>query len=170
MITPLLKKVLIFIAICIGLSCSPLYGEEKNEQNALPPQTEKVEYTFNPLIAKVANQHQVDAALIKAIIMVESRYNPKAVSKQGAKGLMQLMPHTAQAFGVNDSFNPKQNIQGGVRYFKQLTTLYNGNIMLALAAYNAGAARVKRYKGIPPFKETRDYINAVLTYYSYYVD
>jgi len=168
MILPPIQKILIFIAICIGLSCSPLYGEDKNEQSAVPLPTKKVRYDFNRLIARVANRYHVDAALIKAIIMAESSYNPKAISEQGAKGLMQLMPHTAKAFGVNDSFNPKQNIKGGVRYFKQLTTLFNGNIMLALAAYNAGATRVKRYKGIPPFKETKDYINAVLTYYRYY--
>jgi soluble lytic murein transglycosylase-like protein len=116
----------------------------------------------------VAARHQVDAALVKAIIMAESSYNPKAVSRRGARGLMQLMPQTARAFGVEDSFNPLQNINGGVRYFKKLTTLFDGDIMLALAAYNAGVTRVKRYNGIPPCEETRSYVNLVLTYYGYY--
>lgn len=168
MITPLIRKTTVFIAICIGLFGSPVYGEPNGQQTAPAFRAKNVGSDFDRLITMVANRHQVDAALVKAIIMAESSYNPRAISKRGAKGLMQLMPHTAKAFGVNDSFNPEQNISGGVRYFKQLTKLFNGNIMLALAAYNAGITRVRRYQGIPPFEETKNYINTVLTYYRYY--
>jgi soluble lytic murein transglycosylase-like protein len=168
MITPLIRKVIVLAALCIGLLCSPLYSEQNGQEIVPAFRIKKIASDFDHLITIVANRHQVDAALVKAIIMAESSYNPRAISKRGAKGLMQLMPHTAKAFGVDDSFNPEQNISGGVRYFKRLTQLFHGNIMLALAAYNAGVTRVKRYQGIPPFKETRKYINTVLTYYYYY--
>ena len=100
--------------------------------------------------------------------MAESGYNPRAISKAGAKGLMQLMPNTAQALGVEDVFNPQQNISGGVRYFKQLMNRFNGDFKLALAAYNAGSKAVRQYKGVPPFKETQHYIKKVFEYYQLY--
>jgi soluble lytic murein transglycosylase-like protein len=156
------------LTIFIFLSFSPLYGGQEGEHGASAARAKRFARDFHHLISMVAARHQVDAALVKAIIMAESSYNPKAVSRRGARGLMQLMPQTARAFGVEDSFNPLQNINGGVRYFKKLTTLFDGDIMLALAAYNAGVTRVKRYNGIPPFEETRSYINLVLTYYGYY--
>lgn len=161
-------KAIVFTVIYICLSSSPLYAGREGDHGALPARAKEIGGDFHPLITMVASRHQVDAALIKAIIMAESRYNPRAISKRGAKGLMQLMPCTAKAFGVEDSFNPLQNINGGVRYFKKLIKLFNGDIMLALAAYNAGITRVKKHNGIPPFKETRNYINAVLRYYRYY--
>ena len=119
-------------------------------------------------IIQTANQYQIDPALIKAIILAESGYNTKAVSKKGAKGLMQLMPKTAQALGVEDIFNPHQNITGGVQYFKQMVNRFNGDVKLALAAYNAGSRNVRHYKGIPPFKATRYYIKKVFKYYQIY--
>ena len=128
----------------------------------------KAESLFHPIILQAANRYQVDPALIYAIIMAESGYNPKAVSKKGARGLMQLMPETAQALGVKDSFNPEQNIDGGVRYFKQLVNQFNGDVKLALAAYNAGSRNVRFYQGIPPFKATRFYIKKVFKYYHIY--
>lgn len=128
----------------------------------------KTESLFHPIILQAANRYQVDPALVNAIIMAESGYNPKAVSKRGARGLMQLMPETAQALGVKDSFNPEQNIDGGVRYFKQLVNQFNGDVKLALAAYNAGSRNVRFYQGIPPFKATRFYIKKVLKYYHIY--
>jgi soluble lytic murein transglycosylase-like protein len=100
--------------------------------------------------------------------MAESGYNARAISKKGAKGLMQLMPATAHALGVEDAFNPKQNISGGVRYFKQLVTQFDGDVTLALAAYNAGSRNVRHYQGIPPFKATRYYIKKVFKYYQIY--
>jgi soluble lytic murein transglycosylase-like protein len=130
----------------------------------------KKEQFFHPIIVQVSSRHQVDPALVKAIIMAESGYNPKAISKKGAKGLMQLMPSTAQALGVEDIFNPKQNISGGVRYFKQLVNRFDGDIKLALAAYNAGSRNVRQYQGIPPFKSTQYYIKKVFKYYQLYKD
>ena len=128
------------------------------------------ERLLTPLVIQTASRHQVDPALVKAIIMAESGYNTRATSQKGAKGLMQLMPATAQALGVEDIFNPKQNISGGVRYFKQLVTQFDGNVELALAAYNAGSKNVRYYQGIPPFKSTRYYIKKVFKYYRIYKD
>ena len=128
----------------------------------------KAEYLYHKFIVQTASQYQIDPALIKAIIMAESGYNPNAVSKKGAKGLMQLMPRTAEALGVEDIFNPRQNITGGVQYFKRLVNRFNGDVKLALAAYNAGSRYVRNYKGVPPFKATRHYIRKVFKYYQKY--
>jgi soluble lytic murein transglycosylase-like protein len=128
----------------------------------------KSEHLFHPIIVEAANRYQVDSSLIKAVIMAESGYNPRAVSKKGAKGLMQLMPGTAEALGVEDSFNPKHNINGGVKYLSQLVLKFNGDIKLALAAYNAGSKKVKKYQGVPPFKATRYYIKKVIDYQNIY--
>jgi soluble lytic murein transglycosylase-like protein len=128
------------------------------------------ERLLHPIVIQAASLHQVDPALVKAIIMAESGYNTRAISKKGAKGLMQLMPATAQALGVEDIFNPKQNISGGVRYFKKLVTQFDGDVKLALAAYNAGSRNVRHYQGIPPFKATRYYIKKVFKYYQIYKD
>ena len=100
--------------------------------------------------------------------MAESGYNPRAISKKGAIGLMQLMPETAEELNVEDIFNPKQNIDGGVRYFKQLVSLFSGDLKLSLAAYNAGSKSVRKYKGVPPFKETQHYVKKVFEYYQHY--
>ncbi len=123
---------------------------------------------FNPIIIEVAGRHEMDPALIKAIIMAESGHNPKAVSKRGAKGLMQLMPITAKSLGVEDVFDPEHNIKAGVVYFKKLLSQFDGDVKLALAAYNAGSRKVRKYKGIPPFKATRIYIRKVFKYYELY--
>ncbi len=128
----------------------------------------KSERLFNPIIDRIAIEHEIDPALIKAIIMAESGYNPKAVSQKGAMGLMQLMPETAESLGVEDIFNPEHNINGGVAYFKRLIGLFDGDIKLALAAYNAGFRKVQMYQGVPPFKATRYYINKVFKYYQHY--
>lgn len=128
----------------------------------------KTERIFHPIIVQVANEHEIDPALIKAIIMAESGYDPKAISKRGAAGLMQLMPATAEALGVEDIFDPEHNIKGGVMYFKRLINHFQGDIKLALAAYNAGITKVKQYQGIPPFKATRYYIEKVFKYYEHY--
>ena len=124
---------------------------------------------FSPTIEKMAEQHNLPAHLLHAIIMVESAYNPQAISSAGAQGLMQLMPATADRFGVNDPYNPTQNIRAGATYMKQLLTLFKGDLSLALAAYNAGENAVKRYNNrIPPFKETQRYVKKVLGYYRKY--
>jgi len=123
---------------------------------------------FTPIIMQAARTYKVDPSIIKAIIKAESGYNPKAVSHRGARGLMQLMPKTAESLGVEDSFCPEQNILGGVKYFKQLLNQFNGNTELALAAYNAGSRKVRKYKGIPPFKTTRLYIKKVFEYHQEY--
>jgi soluble lytic murein transglycosylase-like protein len=128
----------------------------------------KNEETLTPIILKAANRHEVDPSIIKAIIMAESSYNPKAVSKRGAIGLMQLMPTTAKALGVEDIFNPEQNINAGVRYFKQMLQKFNGNTTLALAAYNAGSSKVRKYNGVPPYKGTKRFIKNVFKYHKIY--
>ena len=126
------------------------------------------EHLFQPIVLKAANRYNVDPAMVMAIIMAESSYNPKAISKKGAKGLMQLMPTTARSLGVKDSFNPEHNINAGVRYFKKLLNQFDGDVELALAAYNAGSRKVREYRGIPPFRATRFYIKKVIKYYQYY--
>jgi len=128
----------------------------------------KKERLFHPIILQVASRHDIDPALVKAIIMAESGYNPNAISKRGAKGLMQLMPSTAEALGVEDVFNPEQNISGGVRYFKLLVNRFDGDVKLALAAYNAGSKIVRHYQGVPPYKSTHYYIEKVFKYYELY--
>jgi soluble lytic murein transglycosylase-like protein len=100
--------------------------------------------------------------------MAESSYNPKAISKKGARGLMQLMPKTAEILGVKDSFNPEQNINAGVKHFKGLMNRFKGDVKLALAAYNVGSRKVRKYQGVPPFKATQSYIKKVLEYYQYF--
>lgn len=128
----------------------------------------KAEQMFHSIIIQAANRNQVDPALVKAIIMAESSYNPRAISKKGAKGLMQLMPGTAKALGVENSFDPEHNINAGVRYFKQLLNQFDGNMKLALAAYNAGSRKVRQYQGVPPYKVTQYYITKVCKYYQHY--
>lgn len=120
---------------------------------------------FEEHILQAAQTYQVDPALIHAIIMAESSYNPRAVSHRGAQGLMQLMPTTAKWLGIEDSFDPAMNIDGGVRYFKRLLDRFDGDVKLALAAYNAGSRYVRKYGGVPPFKATRIYIKKVLQYH-----
>ena len=120
---------------------------------------------FHGIIIQVAGRYEVDPHLIRAIILAESGYNPKAKSKKGARGLMQLMPSTAKSLGVEDIYDPEENIDGGVRYFRSLLDRFDGDVQLALAAYNAGSRHVRNYEGIPPFKATQRYIKKVLKFH-----
>lgn len=117
------------------------------------------------LVREAAERHRVDPALVRAVIETESNWNPGAYSRKGAIGLMQLIPTTAQRFGANDAFNPKQNVDAGVKYLKTLLERYNGNLDLALAAYNAGEGAVDRAHGIPAYRETRNYVQRVQNAY-----
>lgn len=117
--------------------------------------------TVNALVDTIARRHNVEPLLVDSVIRVESNYNPNAVSSAGAMGLMQLIPSTARRFGVSNTFHPAQNIEGGVRYLKYLMELYGGDERLALAAYNAGEGAVAKYKGIPPYRETQNYVYQV---------
>ncbi|MFH1351756.1 MAG: lytic transglycosylase domain-containing protein [Pseudomonadota bacterium] len=144
-----------------------LFKEEAQEKVFLI-RPMKNEHLFYSIIHNAADKHRIDPALVKAVIMAESGYNPEAVSKKGAVGLMQLMPATANALGVEDLYNPEHNIHGGVKYLKQLLRQFEGDLRLAIAAYQVGTERVKKYQGIPPFKTTHNYIKKVFTYYKFY--
>lgn len=142
--------------------------EQSRTQPAAPQKKKGLHTPFEHFINQAATTHQVDPDLIKAIIMAESRYNPKAVSKRGARGLMQLMPITAKSLGVEDSFDPEDNINGGVMYFRKLLDRFDGNVKFALAAYNAGSRYVRKYGGVPPFRQTQTYIHKVFNYHRQY--
>lgn len=121
--------------------------------------------SFAQIIKEVSAKYQVDKDLVMAVIEAESGFNPQAQSAAGAQGLMQLMPETAASLGVTNLFDPKQNIEGGVRYLRKLLDYYNGDVTKALAGYNAGPGAVDQYDGIPPYQETQTYVNRVLDTY-----
>jgi hypothetical protein len=178
----------LFMTVLIMLICRPFFCNEQpqaskdadsrslkkecpvvlHDKRVPSVRGKKKEMLFGSIIQRAADRHQVDLALVKAIIMAESGYNPRAISKKGAKGLMQLMPKTAEALGVEDSFNPEDNIDAGVEYFKTLLNRFDGNVTWALAAYNAGSRNVIKYQGVPPFKATEYYIKKVLKYCQVY--
>jgi hypothetical protein len=130
-----------------------------------PTQTKSKSQSYDPLIEKYAVENQLDPSLIRSIIAQESGFNEKAVSPKGAQGLMQLMPATAARLGVKNSFDPEQNIQGGVKHFRFLMDNFNNNLELSLAAYNAGENLVQRLGRVPAIRETRDYVQSITQRY-----
>jgi soluble lytic murein transglycosylase-like protein len=151
-----------------------LYIRDSKEDPGLPgsrsatPYVMKDTTNYDALINEYCQKYQVDFALIKAIIRAESGFNPIAVSRKGARGLMQLMPETASRVNVANPFNPRENIEGGVRHFKYLLSLFNNDLKLSLAAYNAGENLVSQLGAIPPYRETIDYVQKVLDFYQSY--
>jgi soluble lytic murein transglycosylase-like protein len=132
----------------------------------LPPATQStVQQSYMTEIADAAQRYGVPVRLVSAVIRAESGFNPRAVSSKGAQGLMQLMPGTASILGVRNSFDPRQNIDGGVRHLRGLLDRFPDNLALAIAAYNAGEKAVTTHRGIPPYPETRDYVSKVLRFY-----
>ncbi len=123
---------------------------------------------YDRIIQDASQRYGVDFSLLKAIIRAESSFNPAAVSRKGARGLMQIMPENFNALEIRDPFDPRQNIMGGARYFRTLLDRYQGKVALTLAAYNAGPTAVDRYQRIPPYVETQDYVEKVLRYYRFY--
>jgi len=131
------------------------------ESTAATRETE-AEMTIDEHIKEVADRHGVRADLVAAVIEAESEFNPRAVSRRGARGLMQLMPKTAATLGVDDPFDPKANIEAGVKHLRAMMDRFDNNIPLALAAYNAGEVAVIKHRGIPPYRETRAYVKRIL--------
>jgi soluble lytic murein transglycosylase-like protein len=151
-----------------------LYIRDSKEDPGLPGSRSATPYiikdttNYDALITEFCQKYQVDFALIKAIIRAESGFNPIAVSRKGARGLMQLMPETASRVNVANPFNPRENIEGGVRHFKYLLSLFNNDLKLSLAAYNAGENLVSQLGAIPPYRETIDYVQKVMDFYQSY--
>jgi soluble lytic murein transglycosylase-like protein len=139
------------------------YGAVLHDDDAY---TSAVPQQYAEIVANASQAHGVDARLIAAVALQESRWNPDLVSTAGAAGVMQLMPETAEHVGVSDAFDARQNIAGGTRYLRALLDAYHGNLDLTLAAYNAGPTAVARYGGIPPYAETRHYVAAVKATYA----
>ena len=154
------------------LSSNPTTEKASTNSNAVTssispyPDTLSCTEELDKYFKEAAEQYQVDIKLLKAIAYCESNFNPNAVSRAGAIGIMQLMPATATELGVSDSYNARQNILGGAKLISQLLERYDGNTSLALAAYNAGSGNVEKYGGIPPFTETQNYVKKVLARYN----
>jgi soluble lytic murein transglycosylase-like protein len=131
-------------------------------EDTFPPVKNKLaDVPFADLIVTAAMLHGVAPGLVASVIAIESNFNPRAVSERSARGLMQLMPGTAARFGVSDAFDPKQNIDAGTRYLKELLDRYQGDLALALAGYNAGPDRVEQFRAVPPYPETQNYVRRV---------
>lgn len=147
-----------------GMSVKPQAAIQATNNSVVNPLTSSKSQVLN-IISNISKKYGVDEDLVKSLIKQESGFRVDAVSKSGAMGLMQLMPQTAKGLGLSDPMNPIQNIDGGVRYLKQMLTKYNGNLILALSAYNAGPNAVDKYNDIPPYAETQNYVKSILTTY-----
>ena len=145
--------------LSLPASTEPLFEE---------PRDGEVQAAFLPLIQDTAGRYDIDPDLVRAIIKVESDFQPQAISSKDCKGLMQLHPDTARRFGVKNTFDPAQNIEGGIRYLKFLMEFFDQKLDLVLAGYNAGENAVKRHGGIPPYSETKGYVHKVQALYSSY--
>ncbi len=146
-----------------------LYAKERKAAVFMPSDDSAERFSrYDEYIRQAATLYQIPEELVRAVIRVESGFDPRAVSRTNARGLMQLMPETAERMLVSDVFDPRQNIFGGVRYLRVLANLFNGDIELTLAGYNAGENAVITHGGIPPFEETRQYVVKVLQFYRYY--
>ena len=135
---------------------------ESQESAPVPPELQKKLADLNEVVAAASDKHQIDPDLITSVIHAESSFNPKARSPKGAQGLMQLMPGTASKLGVTDAYDPSANVDAGTRYLRELLLQYNGDMVKALAAYNAGPLRVQQYNGVPPYRETRAYVAKIV--------
>jgi soluble lytic murein transglycosylase-like protein len=146
----------------------PKSDYEVRNPGSEPRVSARVTRAYDPAIKRASKEHGVSAALVKAVIAAESGFDPFAVSRKGAQGLMQLMPDTARDLGVDDALDPWQNIDGGTRYLGKMIDRFPGQLSLAVAAYNAGPEAVTRHQGVPPYQETRTYVKRVLRYYKKY--
>ncbi len=142
-----------------------LYMREKSQRQHYRHYRAINNTAFDPIIKKASRKYGLDSALIKAVISAESSFNPHAVSPKGAKGLMQIMPQNYPSLSISNPFNPAQNIMGGTKYLRKMIENFNGKVSLALAAYNAGPHAVEKYRGVPPYKETQNYVVKVMSLY-----
>jgi soluble lytic murein transglycosylase-like protein len=140
------------------------YGSNRQVGVSSPSSITDVPENIKQIIDAAADKYNLPAKLIQAVVKVESNFNPRAVSSEGARGLMQLMPATARELGVRNSFDVRENIEAGSRYLKDMMDRFDGKIELALAAYNAGPGAVSKHNGIPPYRETRQYVKKVMAY------
>jgi hypothetical protein len=147
-------------------SCEATAAPKARSLSPTPISSGNIPSAYVDMINSACDRHGVDPSLVHAIVKVESDFNPYALSRKGAMGLMQLMPQTAVDLNVKNSFNPTENIDGGVKYLRYLIDRYEGNLSLALAAYNSGETAVKRWGTIPPFKETQNYVQRILRIYN----
>jgi hypothetical protein len=148
------------------LPASEVVTIEPEEIFRTSPRPAQLDTPFASFIQKAAQDHGVDADLIVSVITAESKFNPKAVSRKNARGLMQLLPETAARLGVKNSFDPQENIEGGTKYLRELLDRYDNNLPLTLAAYNAGPQRIDQFKTIPPYRETISYVRQVQKTYT----